>query len=299
MALPLPPRKRGSHLRAGGLGHAPDWRGRDPGLRGRLRGVARESASGSPDRQRLGGGAEIPLLLHDVGAGRDDLPRLREGRHLRRSCARRSKGEEDLQHVSSGRCRGRLLRWRRVAVLSQLFTYAYSERADERTRTAYPCSLRVIGHVLQGVAQACKSRISKGVSFPCLAECCTVLRSRWYQSGINATLHPCDSRSSTKARARNILRSKRLLNTFEGRVLCKVRVNNNCLSRPVAREDRRASALVGTRPDHERIVLLPRLGLLPRPPTYAGPERPCSSSSPPVPPYRSPQPPRPGGRSPR
>ena len=31
-------------------------------------------------------------------------PRLWEGRHLRRSCARRSKGEEDLQHVSSVRC---------------------------------------------------------------------------------------------------------------------------------------------------------------------------------------------------
>src|SRR5829696_2650281 len=58
-------------------------------------------------------------------------------------------------------------------------------RADERTRTAYPCSLRVITQALQGCAGACKSRISKGVSFLYLAECCTVLRSRWYQSGIN------------------------------------------------------------------------------------------------------------------
>jgi len=61
-------------------------------------------------------------------------------------------------------------------------------RADERTRTAYPCSLRVIGHVLQGVAEACKSRISKPVPFLRFALCCTVLRSRWYQSGINIAL---------------------------------------------------------------------------------------------------------------
>jgi hypothetical protein len=46
------------------------------------------------------------------------------------------------------------------------------------------CSLGVIGHALQGGAGGCKSPISKGVPFPCLAECCTVLRSRWYHSGI-------------------------------------------------------------------------------------------------------------------
>ena len=47
------------------------------------------------------------------------------------------------------------------------------------------CSLRVIGHALQGFAQGCKCRIFRGVSFLRLAACCTVLRSRWYQSGIN------------------------------------------------------------------------------------------------------------------
>jgi hypothetical protein len=62
------------------------------------------------------------------------------------------------------------------------------ERADERTRTADPISLRVITHALQGVAQVCKSRISKPISFLRLAGCCTVLRSRWYQSGINIAL---------------------------------------------------------------------------------------------------------------
>jgi hypothetical protein len=62
------------------------------------------------------------------------------------------------------------------------------KRADERTRTAYPCSLRVISQVLQGFAQVGKSRIVKQVSFLYLALCCTVLRSQWYQSGINGTL---------------------------------------------------------------------------------------------------------------
>jgi hypothetical protein len=57
-------------------------------------------------------------------------------------------------------------------------------RADERTRTALLLQLRVITQELQGVAQTCKSPISKGVSFLYLAEGCTVLRSRWYQSGI-------------------------------------------------------------------------------------------------------------------
>ena len=30
----------------------------------------------------------------------------------------------------------------------------------------------------------CKSRISKPISLPLLARCCTILHSRWYQSGI-------------------------------------------------------------------------------------------------------------------
>ena len=46
------------------------------------------------------------------------------------------------------------------------------------------CSLRVIHQALQVCAGDCKCRIFRGVSFPCLALCCTVVRSRWYQSGI-------------------------------------------------------------------------------------------------------------------
>jgi hypothetical protein len=49
-------------------------------------------------------------------------------------------------------------------------------------------SLRVIIQALQEVAGVCKSCISKPISFLWFAACCTVLRSRWYQSGINLTL---------------------------------------------------------------------------------------------------------------
>jgi hypothetical protein len=49
------------------------------------------------------------------------------------------------------------------------------------------CSLRVSHQALLGFAQACKSRISKPISFLCLALRYTVLRSRWYQCGINFT----------------------------------------------------------------------------------------------------------------
>src|SRR5215218_3561287 len=62
--------------------------------------------------------------------------------------------------------------------------FAGKKRADERTRTADLISLRVITQALEECAGGCKSRISKGVSVLCLAGCCTVLRSRWYQSGI-------------------------------------------------------------------------------------------------------------------
>ena len=62
------------------------------------------------------------------------------------------------------------------------------KRADERTRTADLISLRVIIQALQGFAEACKSRISKRLSLLLIAACCTVLRSRWYQSSINIIL---------------------------------------------------------------------------------------------------------------
>jgi hypothetical protein len=48
------------------------------------------------------------------------------------------------------------------------------------------CSLRVISQALQGVAGVCKCRISREVSFLWLALCCTVLRSRWCQSGVRS-----------------------------------------------------------------------------------------------------------------
>jgi hypothetical protein len=82
--------------------------------------------------------------------------------------------------------------------------YGFCTQKREPTSGLEPltCSLRVIGRALQGFAQACKSRISKRVSYPCLAECCTVLRSRWYQSSIN---HVTDSIADVPALARENL----------------------------------------------------------------------------------------------
>jgi len=57
-----------------------------------------------------------------------------------------------------------------------------SRRADSNRLPLL--QLRVITQALQGVAQECKSRIFKGVPFLCLGACCTVLRSRWCQSGV-------------------------------------------------------------------------------------------------------------------
>ena len=65
------------------------------------------------------------------------------------------------------------LRTSPVAVRLQ---YIHSSTLGSLTR-----SLRVIGHTLQGFAEACKSPISKLFSILWVAECCTVLRSRWYQ----------------------------------------------------------------------------------------------------------------------
>jgi hypothetical protein len=46
------------------------------------------------------------------------------------------------------------------------------------------CSLRVITQALQGCAVDCKCRIPRPDSLLRVAACCTVLRSRWCQSGI-------------------------------------------------------------------------------------------------------------------
>ena len=73
-----------------------------------------------------------------------------------------------------------------LRVLGFLRDLQEKQRADERTRTAYLLQLRVITHALQGCAGYCKCRIFRGVSFPCLAACCTVLHSRWCQSGVNS-----------------------------------------------------------------------------------------------------------------
>jgi hypothetical protein len=49
------------------------------------------------------------------------------------------------------------------------------------------CSLRVITQALQGCAGGCRTRIPRPDSLLRVAECCTVLRSRWYQIGIRTS----------------------------------------------------------------------------------------------------------------
>src|SRR5215212_7030181 len=61
------------------------------------------------------------------------------------------------------------------------------------------CSLRVIHQALLGVARGCKSPISNGFSFPWLALCCTVLRSRWCQEYLDhASPLPSQTGSATE-----------------------------------------------------------------------------------------------------
>jgi hypothetical protein len=71
---------------------------------------------------------------------------------------------------------------------------SYLQIAENKAPTSglepLTCSLRVITQVLQEFAGVCKSRISKPVSLLSFAGCCTVLRSQWYQSGINFPLLP-------------------------------------------------------------------------------------------------------------
>jgi hypothetical protein len=69
-----------------------------------------------------------------------------------------------------------------------------SEKANSREPTSglepLTCSLRHSCDVLLGVAQGCNCRISKRFALLWLAQCCIVLRSRWYQNGININLTP-------------------------------------------------------------------------------------------------------------
>jgi hypothetical protein len=50
------------------------------------------------------------------------------------------------------------------------------------------CSLRVIGQALQGFAEGCRCHIFRRLSLLWVAACCTVLRSRWCQSGVRVSL---------------------------------------------------------------------------------------------------------------
>src|SRR5215204_1872956 len=74
----------------------------------------------------------------------------------------------------------------RLFCLYVLVSVQRVHRADERTRTAnLPITSDKWG--LQGFARFCTSRISKRFSLLRVALCCTVLRSRWCQSGVKTS----------------------------------------------------------------------------------------------------------------
>ena len=122
--------------------------------------------------------------------------------------------------------------------------------ADERTRTAVLISLRVIGQVLRGVVPACKSRIPKGISLLRLAQCCTVLRSRWYQNGIKSVLvfayrHLPPLVLARSHRASLVLRS---YPRVRSRAADKLRFPHRCVSQARRRGRRRRSGPLPPRP---------------------------------------------------
>src|SRR5215208_6820051 len=68
-----------------------------------------------------------------------------------------------------------------------LFLWDLQEKQESRQADSNRLpllQLRVIGQALQKLARTCKYRISTRLSLLRVAACCTVLRSRWYQSGI-------------------------------------------------------------------------------------------------------------------
>jgi hypothetical protein len=77
----------------------------------------------------------------------------------------------------------------------------HKKGANERTRPL-TFSLRVSGRLFLGVAGVCKTRIPKPFSFPTVAACCEVLRSRWCQSGVRRCRSSgfCTGAADTSAR---------------------------------------------------------------------------------------------------
>jgi hypothetical protein len=76
--------------------------------------------------------------------------------------------------------------WEEGLLYEKLVLSVRSRRADSNRLPLL--QVRVIHQALQGVAQARKSRIDKGLYRLQFAARCTVLRSRWYQSGISPLL---------------------------------------------------------------------------------------------------------------
>ncbi len=105
-------------------------------------------------------------------------------------CEQEHQGSEIGAAYPSAGCSTVAVSWAKRDPDSPLCLHVFPTNHDksrEPTRGLEPlaCSLRVIIHTLQGFARACKSPISRPVSFPFLAQYCTVLHSRWCQSGVN------------------------------------------------------------------------------------------------------------------
>jgi len=75
----------------------------------------------------------------------------------------------------------------KLGLLTQLRGEGQRTEADERTRTAFLLITSDPSDVA-GICTALQIRISRLVPFHWFALCCTVLRSRWCQSGVKIAL---------------------------------------------------------------------------------------------------------------
>ncbi len=80
----------------------------------------------------------------------------------------------------------RRLRVIRVSGLGKTIQEEPTSRLEPLT-----CSSRVIIQVLRRIARSCVSPIPRPVTFRRFAPCCTVFRSKWYQSGTRKSCGHC------------------------------------------------------------------------------------------------------------
>ena len=123
------------------------------------RGVTFDCAASGGEPKRLGVSGVTCALSHSPCNG--------EHPPVKRVAVNRSRGEAGA-----------------IALLCVLPANRNKNREPPSGLEPLTCSLRVSGQALQRVAGACKSPIFRLVSPLHIARCCTVLRSRWCQSGV-------------------------------------------------------------------------------------------------------------------